>query len=49
MGDHARADTTISQAGSSPSASQLAAIGVDVKNVVTAVDGFASAMSSKCS
>jgi hypothetical protein len=42
-------DTTVSQAGSSPSASQVAAIGVSVKSVVSAVDGFASATSSKCS
>ena len=41
-------DTAISQAGSSPSAAQLATISVDVKNVVTAVQGFTSATSSKC-
>jgi hypothetical protein len=42
-------NTAMSQAGSSPSASQVAANGVSVKGVVTAVDGFASATSSKCS
>lgn len=42
-------DTAVSQAGSSPSAATIAAIGVDVKNVVTAVQGFTSATNSKCS
>ena len=42
-------DTAVSQAGSSPSAAQIAAIGVDVKNVVTAVQSFTNATDSKCS
>ena len=42
-------DTAVSQAGSSPSAATIAALGVDVKNVVTAVDSFTSATDSKCS
>jgi hypothetical protein len=42
-------DTAVSQAGSSPSAATIAALGVDVKNVVTAVDSFTGATDSKCS
>ena len=42
-------DTAVSQAGSSPSAATIAALGVDVKNVVTAVEGFTNATKSKCS
>ena len=42
-------DTAVSQAGSSPSAATIAALGVDVKDVVTAVDSFTKATNSKCS